>query len=190
MISEEKIRENFARNLSNYRKQAGLTQSELAEKLNYSDKSVSKWERGDGLPDLVNVAVIADLFGVTVNDLLSNKKKARPLLLRNKILVTMLSAGLVWLVATILFFIFTLILPDVYSWWKLFIYAIPAMSIVLVVFCGIWWGRLASFLSVLLLIWSIPTCFVIAFNIPKMPLIFAVFGVVQIMAALWFLIRK
>ena len=188
-ISERELRENFARNLVNYRRQAGLTQSDLADKLNYSDKSVSKWERGEGLPDLINVATIADLFGVTVNDLLSNKKKAKPFLARNKIIITALSAALVWLAAIILFFIFTLLLPS-YPAWKVFIYAMPVTAIVLVVLSGIWWTKLCQFLSVSLLVWSIPTCFIVTFAVPKMSLIFAVFGVVQVMAALWFLIRK
>ena len=59
------IKENFAANLSRYRKAMGITQAELAEKINYSDKAVSKWERGESLPDLVVVKTIADLFGVS-----------------------------------------------------------------------------------------------------------------------------
>ena len=53
------IKQNFARNLLAYRKARGLTQSQLAEKLNYSDKSISKWERGDVLPDIVTISMIA-----------------------------------------------------------------------------------------------------------------------------------
>ena len=51
-INSMDIKENFAKNLTNFRKQANLTQVELAEKLNYSDKAVSKWERGESIPDL------------------------------------------------------------------------------------------------------------------------------------------
>ena len=188
-INEQEIKENFARNLSNYRKQAGLTQSELAEKLNYSDKSVSKWERGEGIPDLLIVASLAKLFGVTVNDLLSEKKKIKPFLARNKIIITILSATVAWLVAIILFFIFTLLLPS-YSAWKVFIYAMPITAVVLLVMSSIWWNKLCQFLSVSFLIWTVPICFIVTFSTPGMSLIFSVFGVIQLMAILWFLIKK
>ena len=69
MITEEQLKKNFAARLAGYRRLAGLTQLELAEKLNYSDKSISKWERGEGLPDLYVVSQLADLFNITVNDL-------------------------------------------------------------------------------------------------------------------------
>lgn len=61
-----------ARNIAKYRKAAGLTQSQLAEKLNYSDKSVSKWERAEGTPDTETLVAMARLFGVTVNELISD----------------------------------------------------------------------------------------------------------------------
>ena len=99
--SEEKLREYFARNLAHYRKALGLTQIELAERLNYSDKSVSKWERGDGLPDLAVTAQIAEIFGLTVNDMIAEKPKRRLMTTRNKIIITLLSMGVAWLVATI-----------------------------------------------------------------------------------------
>lgn len=54
------------------RKKAGLTQAGLAEKLGYSDKSISKWERGDGIPDIFCLKHMADLFGITVDALLSH----------------------------------------------------------------------------------------------------------------------
>ena len=60
----EELREIIAKNISDLRKKSGLTQIELAEKLNYSDKAVSKWERGDSVPDVGVLKQIADLFGV------------------------------------------------------------------------------------------------------------------------------
>ena len=53
----------LAENLIKYRKAANLTQAELAEKINYSDKAVSKWERAAGMPDVDVLKQIADLFG-------------------------------------------------------------------------------------------------------------------------------
>ena len=65
------INEVVAKNLIAYRKQKGLTQAELAEKISYSDKSISKWERGECLPDLAILKQLADFYGITVNDFLN-----------------------------------------------------------------------------------------------------------------------
>lgn len=56
------------------RKANGLTQKELAEKLNVSDKAVSRWERDESYPDLTLVPLIADIFGVTSDELLRGVK--------------------------------------------------------------------------------------------------------------------
>ena len=63
------LNQTIAKNLAYYRKRAGLTQAALAEKINYSDKSVSKWESGAGTPDVYILVQLAQLYGVTVNDL-------------------------------------------------------------------------------------------------------------------------
>ena len=77
MIKDEQLQGIIANNIVYYRKQLELTQSQLAEKINYSDKAISKWERGEGVPDIFILKQLADLFHVTVNDLLSEKKKSR-----------------------------------------------------------------------------------------------------------------
>ena len=138
-VNEEKLRQLIAENIAYYRKQSGDTQADLAEKLNYSDKSISKWERGDGTPDIFILAKIASLYDVTVQDLLREKKvpKSRS----RHILIHLLSVGLVWLVMTVLFCISKIfhVLPQ-YAW-MVFIYAIPITGIVSVVFSGLWWNR-------------------------------------------------
>lgn len=193
-ICEEKLRENFARNLTHYRKASGLTQTELAEKLNYSDKSVSKWERGDGLPDLTVTAQIAEIFGLTVNDLIADKPRRKLMNTHNKIIITLLSMGIAWLVATVLFFLFEMTLPSVYNWWLLYIYAIPISAIVGIVFSCIWWKKIHIFASISTLIWSVALCIMLTVSVfihePKIYLIFIVAAVVQVMTILWFLIKK
>ena len=59
-----------ASNIIRLRTQAGMTQVELGAKLNYSDKTVSKWERGEAIPDAYVLTRLADLFGVSVDYLL------------------------------------------------------------------------------------------------------------------------
>ena len=61
--NEERLRQLIAENIAYYRKQSGDTQADLAEKLNYSDKSISKWERGDVTTDVFVLMQIAEIFG-------------------------------------------------------------------------------------------------------------------------------
>ena len=62
--------------LAALRRASGMTQKELAERLNVSDKSVSRWERDDGAPDLALIPVIAEVFGVTCDELLRGERAA------------------------------------------------------------------------------------------------------------------
>ena len=77
MENINEINQNLAKNLAYYRKASGWTQAELAEKINYSDKSVSKWESGNGVPDLYILLRLAELYGVTLNDLVGEKRPKR-----------------------------------------------------------------------------------------------------------------
>lgn len=188
-ICEENLRKYFANNLSYYRKQLGLTQTELAEKLNYSDKSISKWERGEGLPDLTVAAQIADIFGLTINDMISEKPRRHLMTPRNKTIIVLLSVGGAWLIATFLFFLFEVGLPY-FEPWKFFVYAIPASAIISIVFSSIWRKKLALFFSVSVLIWSLAVCLQISLAVSKFWLIFIVMAVIQILTILSFLIKK
>ena len=74
---DEKVKRTIASNIAHYRKECNLTQDELAELIFYSGKSVSKWERGDGVPDICVLVALADIFGVTVNDMLAEKHRKK-----------------------------------------------------------------------------------------------------------------
>ena len=80
MEEQDQLAVTVGQNITRLRKMANLTQLELAEKLNYSDKSVSKWEQGNGIPDVRILVQLADLFGVSVDDLVrdhSNEKEQK-----------------------------------------------------------------------------------------------------------------
>lgn len=62
--------------IATLRKANGMTQKDLAEKLNVSDKTVSRWERDDGAPDLAVIPVIAEIFDVTCDELLRGERKS------------------------------------------------------------------------------------------------------------------
>ena len=76
--SDEKLRQLIAENIAYYRKLNGDTQAGLAEKLSYSDKSVSKWERGEAIPDAAVLKRMSEIFGVTVDYLLDEHDAWQP----------------------------------------------------------------------------------------------------------------
>lgn len=151
----------IANNITELRKAVPLTQAELAEKLNYSDKAVSKWERGESIPDVIVLKQIADLFGVTVDYLL---EEVHPLnatmqsvprqLKKNRILVTSLSCMLAFLIATVVFVILGLTV-EAERTWLAYVYCIPICSILLIVFNSIWGKSKLNYLFISLLMWSL-----------------------------------
>ncbi|MBR7070951.1 MAG: helix-turn-helix transcriptional regulator [Clostridia bacterium] len=189
-MTEEQLKTRFATNLICCRKKAGMTQLELAEKINYSDKSVSKWERGEGLPDLYVAVRIAELFGVTVDELLGEALPRRRLVrTHNRRLITLMALGLPWLVCTVFFFFFQVFYPS-FPAWTFFVDTIVVDAIVAIVFTKLWWRRIWVFFSASLLIWAVPTCVVVLVHFPRIALIYAVAAVLQSLAVLWFLQKK
>lgn len=67
----------FAEKLKMIRKQAGMSQEQLAEKLNVSRQAVTKWETDGGIPDIENMMALSDLFDISIDELLSNKRNAK-----------------------------------------------------------------------------------------------------------------
>lgn len=160
MENTREINERIAKNLIYYRKAAGLTQAELAEKINYSDKSVSKWESAGGVPDVYVLLQLAKLYGITVDDLVGTGTRPQPKngverkkKERSHVFIMALASGIVWLVATCLFVILFLVDQSIPAWLS-FIYAVVANAIVLIVYSGIWKYRWLNFLSVSTLIWT------------------------------------
>jgi len=189
ILSEHQLRVNFANRLSDLRRAAGMTQLELAQKLNYSDKSISKWERAEGVPDLYVAHQIADIFEVSVDYLLSDKPFRKPIFSRNKLIITLLSMAAPWLLATALNWILGIFFPSL-PLWRLYIYAIPVTASIALVFSCIWWKKIWRFLSVSASIWSVPTCVFTSFTTRENAFIYIVAAVVQVMAVMGFLIKK
>ena len=200
-MEAEKLKDYVGANIAAYRKRAGLTQAMLAQKLNYSDKAVSKWERGESVPDVVTLASLAEFLGITVNDLLSDpnalpehtgavqqamgrvvektlKRKA------DKRVIQSLSSLLVWSVALLLYVIFSTL--DVEKSWLAFFYAIPADAIVLLSLRSAWkdfrwnralisailWGALLSLYVTLLVLANFNAWRILLLGIPGQLAIF------------------
>ena len=198
-MEELELRKVIAKNLVAYRKQAHLTQAELAEKINYSDKAVSKWERAEGVPDVFVLHQLAELYGVTVNDFLFEHVEEPPKKDKSKSfwakrwLITLLSAGLVFLVATIVTVIWLIIEP--YTSFPIakytYVAAVPVALIVVVVFSCIWGKLWQRCLAVSALIWTL--CVLIQQVLQGVDLInawlmYLIGAVLQVLVILWFLL--
>lgn len=186
----ENLKLQIGKNISDYRKLSNMSQLEFAEKLNYSDKAVSKWERGESLPDIIVLKQIADIFGITVNDLLGYKDTKRKKidlkkLMQNKKLVLLLSIGLVWLLATILFVGLQLVNVLTEYNWLLFVYAVPISAIISIVFFVKWKNTIALTLSESILIWSVALSFCLSIQYHKIWLILIIAIPLQILTVLW-----
>ena len=195
--STEDLKDIIAANLIRLRQSAGLTQLQLAEMLNYSDKAVSKWERGESIPDLRVLIQLAELYHITLDDIVSEQpeKVLKPKLnLKKKhLLVTLLSVGLVWVIATGVFMI--LFYTPVSEYAFLTYVVAPFVSfIVFTVFSSIWGTKLTTMLSCSGIVWSVAAIvhvniFLFAPEVSIWPF-YVVAGAMQILLGLWFYFRK
>lgn len=172
-MNDEKLKNQLGSNIATFRKRSGMTQAALAEKINFSDKAVSKWERGESVPDILTVMQLAQLFDVTVDELLRDHNalpdnvgkveqvmgKAVEKTLKRKAdkrIIAQLSSILVWFVALLVFVILSSV--GLKNSWLAFIFAFPVNCIVLLslrsawrdfrsnrwLITGIMWGSLLS----------------------------------------------
>lgn len=199
MENENKQQELLAKNLVYYRKASGLTQLELAEKFNYSDKSISKWERGEGFPDVFVLKSLADFYGINVDDFYSEEHKkisVKRSQRRKQIYIRLLSIGVAILVTFAAFFFLNILLPkdSVFEPWLVFIYGLLAVSITWLVWEFIYHKRFNRMLATSAVIWtsalSIFFTFFVVMPINNLWLIFIVAIPLQILEILWFLFRN
>ena len=155
----DNLKKIVADNIIQVRTTLGMTQAQLGESLNYSDKSVSKWERGESIPDVFVLKTIADMAGVTVDWLLSThdteEERPKPEVKgrrysRRFITLTVLAG--IWALAVLVFVV--LWLAGVFSW-LIFVCAIPVSLITLLVLNSIWGVRSLNLYIISGLVWSI-----------------------------------
>lgn len=141
-MEEAELRDRIARNLVNYRKLNGYTQADIAQRINYSDKSVSKWERGEGVPDVFVLMQLANLYEIAIGELIGESGEAEtpPLTgqARTRRYILLMAVGLVWLAAALAYFLFAVLAPGGGDWWLAFVYALPVTAVVLTVLANVW----------------------------------------------------
>lgn len=191
------LRDVVAKNISELRQKNEMTQLGLAQKLNYSDKAISKWERGESFPDIFMLKRIADLFGVSVDYLFredhSETVKRDALIAktvrRNRIIISFLANMLIWLIATVAFVIVGLVHPNaLLPEWMVFVYALPLSAVVTLVFNSIWGRPKLNYLIITFMTWVILLAFYMTYLTVldlNIWIIFVIGIPVQIIIALW-----
>ncbi len=184
----EDLKPIIANNITELRKQMNLTQAELAEKMGYTDKAISKWERGESIPDVLTLKALADTFGVTLNYLTEaehpkNKTEIPRRTKNNRLIISLLAAAAVWFIATVLF-----VYLKVYgasSVWLVFVGAVPVSMAVLLVFNSIWGKKVLNFVIISVLVWS-SLAFAYLMMLPYNLFLIFVIGIpIQVLIILW-----
>lgn len=190
----ENLKHVISKNIVDLRKSMNWTQAELAQKLNYSDKTVSKWERAEAIPDIIVLKAIADLFEVSVDYLLvADHEEKRPSSqqvsrhqLHNRLIIAFQSVIGIVLIATIGFVILKLFRIELdFSAWMTYVYALPAVLVVLLVLNSVWGKYKINFVIISFLLWSILLIIYLSFISKNVWLVFIIGIPAQAIILLW-----
>ena len=186
------IKQIIAKNLVDLRKKHGLTQNELAQKLNYSDNAVSRWERGELSPSVEVLQNISEVYGVEVDALLRENitneiEKDSKTQRINKMATIILIVSIIWCVVALLY---------VYSYkifhlnlWRAFCWAVPISCVVLLPFNDYWGKYIYKFVILSVFVWTTLTCIYLQFLVYNLWLIFIVGIPAQIALVIWAFIK-
>lgn len=187
------IREIVASNILNLRKHNHLTQLELAEKIKYSDKAISRWEKGEVLPDIETLSNLAEIFGVSISYMFEEhieveKKFILTKEFTNKTIMALLSISVIWLIATIAFVYAGIFLSI--SFWQAFIWAIPATIMVCIQFNRKWGKKWLGLIMSSVFIWTLLLSLYLQFISYKMWLLFILGIPLQCLVVVAYFIKK
>lgn len=189
----ESLRKIIGSNLAELRKERKITQLELAEMFGYTDKAISKREKGDTLPDVETLYQLASFYGVTIDyltndipleekEIITNPTKQTNIK-ANRISIVLLSISLVWMLATICF-VWIMVFNSV-NYYQVFIYAISLTAIVLVLFNKTWGKRKYNFYIYTLFLWSLISSIYVGFLQYNLWPLFLLGAPSQILIFLW-----
>ena len=199
-MTMEELKLLLASKLIKLRQQAGMTQAELGERLNYSDKTVSKWERGESMPDVYVLTRIAEIYGTTVDGLLREREPWKDPVQKERDeeraaapkfssgVVTLVAIAGIWTMAVLMFVIFWLSI-DVLVW-QIFAVAVLISLVTLLVLNSVWNKGRHNMILVMVLVACV-AALVYLFLMPLRPWqIFLVLIPAEILVVLCFHIRK
>lgn len=188
------IKQIIAKNLSTLRKKNNMTQNELAEKLNYSDNAVSRWEHAEVTPSIETLQQIAEVFNVSLSSLIEDNaikqvefSVKRQLI--NKLAIAIISAGLVWFIATIIFVSAQLIWS--YTFWQIFVWSLPIVSLVMLPFHRYLGGHVYKFTTLTVFIWTVLAAIFLQFYhlTPWLWLVFLIGVPIQVILSVWAFVK-
>lgn len=194
----DEIKPTIAKNLVDLRTAAGLTQLQLAEILNYSDKAVSKWERGEAIPDIRVLIKLSELYGISLDDLVKGSEvatevKPKTKLISRRAFITVLSVILVWFVATGIFATLYFVPATADYAWLVFLAALLPTGIVFTVFSAIWGNCVTTALASSIIVWAcavfIHVCVIVFTDFKQIFVLYIVAGVFEILIIVWFIFR-
>lgn len=190
----KEFKEVVAQNIYYLRTKNHLTQYELGEKLNYSDKAISKWERAEGMPDAYIISKMSELFGVTVDYMLTphseqdKKVETRPIKKIKRIVSNIVSAGILF-IALFIFSIVAMVSDYKEFFWQIFIYAIPVVVVYRIIFNSVWFRAKNVFLLTSILLWSLIASIYVAIANWSLWIIFIIGLPLQVIVFLAFRIK-
>lgn len=196
-MEKEELYLVVAKNISDLRRAKGMTQLDLAERIHYSDKTVSKWERAEAIPDMETLLLLADVFGVTVNDIVYKKSTSTPKVTKDKFTwthfyITLISICVPYLLIALVSLFLGIFAPDFFKVWfvRIIFYGVSASFVVWLVFAVLWWPSLWEQIICSFLVWSVAISINISFKTVGTLLIYGVAIVLQIAIVLWWLLKR
>ena len=154
----EGIKDIIGKNLADLRRQNKLTQQQVADKFGYSSKAVSRWERGETLPEIEMLAKICDFYGVKLEYLLQKEqpKGTNPNVVKNNfgrgLFIALFAFLSVWILASVIF-VYSAAL-EIPRAWMIFIFALPLSGFVLLICNKHWGNRLFGFIIRSFILWT------------------------------------
>ena len=187
------IKQIIANNLIELRKSHDMTQNELADKLKYSDNTISRWERAEITPSVENLQAISELYEIDITDLFKEKitsemKKDNKKYFLNKLATSLLSVFTIWFIAIILY-IYTRTFYNL-NFWMFFVWAVPVSCLVLLSFAKHWKNKVYGFVVLSVLIWTALTSIYLQFLDYNVFLIFTVGVPLQAALSIWTFVKK
>ena len=186
---EQTLRRTIGKNIALYRKAHGDTQAALGQKLSYSDKAVSKWERGESAPDVYVLSRIAELYGVSVGVLIGEAQpelQASPYM---HLFVFLCSVALTFVIGTVLIVAFEIV-NVAFNTWLFLLYAAALSALEAVIFTSLWWDLWRQLAAWSALIWlgGLTVLFTVPGIVAAKSLMIC--AALQVLATFWILYRR
>jgi len=181
----DNLKDIVSKNIIYLRTNNKMTQLELGEALSYSDKAVSKWERGEAIPDAYVLKKLGTLFHVSVDYLLSehNEKELKAVTPHrfDRRVISMISFLGTWTLAIIIFAVLWFLGS---FQWLVLVYALPVSLVVMIILTAVWGTGKTNIWYISLLIWSVISAIYLSFLQHNWWLLFVIGAPVQLIVLL------